>query len=67
MSPRVRKLVGSVGVLAFLGVYVWAAATLAERLPDNTVVQLIYFAVVGTAWGFPLIPLLSWAGRPPKR
>ena len=63
MSPRVRKLVGSVGVLAFLGVYVWAAVTIAERLPDSTLVQLIYFAVVGTLWGVPLFPLIAWVQR----
>ena len=63
MTPRSRKLVGSVGVLAFLGFYVWAAASIAERLPANTAVQLIYFAVVGTLWGVPLFPLIAWVQR----
>jgi hypothetical protein len=60
MSPRVRKLVGSAGVLAFLGVYVWAAASIADHLPDGTAAQLAYFAVVGTLWGVPLFPLITW-------
>ena len=59
MTPRVRKLVGSVGVLAFLAFYIWAAASLAERLPDSTWVQLLYFALVGTLWGVPLFPLIA--------
>ena len=63
MSPRKRKLVGSVGILLFLGVYVWAAATLADRLPDSTLVRLIYFALVGTLWGLPLFPLIAWVQR----
>ena len=63
MSPRVRKLVGSVGVLAFLGFYIWAATAVAERLPDSTAVQLIYFALVGTLWGLPLFPLTAWVQR----
>ena len=63
MSPRKRKLVGSAGILVFLGFYVWAAATIADRLPDSTVVQLIYFAVVGTLWGVPLFPLIAWVQR----
>ena len=69
MSPRVRKLVGSLMVLVFLGFYVWAAATLAERLPDRPALQLIYFAVVGTAWGLPLFPLITWiqSGRWTRR
>ena len=63
MSPRVRKLVGSAGVLAFLAFYIWAAASIAERLPDSTVVQLVYFALVGTLWGAPLFPLIAWVQR----
>jgi hypothetical protein len=63
MSPRVRKLVGSVGVLAFLAFYIWAATAVAERLPDNIVIQLIYFAIVGTVWGVPLFPLIAWVQR----
>ena len=63
MPARTRKLVGSLGVLAFLGVYIWAAASVAERLPDSTWVQLVYFAVVGTLWGVPLFPLIAWVQR----
>ena len=63
MSPRSRKLVGSVGVLAFLAFYIWAATAVAERLPDDTAVQLLYFAVVGTLWGLPLFPLIAWVQR----
>ena len=63
MSPRVRKLVGSVGVLVFLGFYIWAATAVAERLPDSTVVQLVFFALAGTLWGLPLFPLIAWVQR----
>ena len=63
MTARARKLVGSAGVLVFLGFYIWAATAVAERLPDSTIVQLIYFAVVGTLWGVPLFPLIAWVQR----
>ena len=63
MSPRARTLVGSIGVLAFLGFYIWAATAIAERLPDSTVVQLVYFALVGSLWGLPLFPLIAWVQR----
>ena len=63
MSPRVRKLVGSIGVLVFLAFYIWAATAIAEWLPDSTVVQLVYFALVGTLWGVPLFPLIAWVQR----
>ena len=65
MSARTRKFLGSIAILAFLGVYVGAVALLAERLPTTWWVQLVYFVVAGTGWGVPLIPLIRWmnAGR----
>ena len=63
MSPRLKKLVGSVALLAFLAAYIGVAASLADRLPDNRLVQLAYFVVVGTAWGLPLFPLIAWMQR----
>ena len=65
MKARVRKAIGGVGILVFLGVYVWVAATLGSRLPNQWAVRLIYYAVVGTSWGLPLIPLISWMNRGP--
>jgi hypothetical protein len=67
MSPRVRKLVGTFAILAFMAAYIWAAIAIAERLPDNTTVQLIFFIVAGLAWGLPLFPLVSWAQKPGRR
>jgi hypothetical protein len=55
--------VAAIGIVVFLCFYVWLATVIADRLPDLTWLKLIYFAVVGTAWGLPLIPLLSWAER----
>ena len=63
MGPRLRKLIGSLAVLAFLAAYIAVAVTLADRLPDNRLVQLAYFVVVGTAWGLPLFPLIAWMQR----
>ena len=60
MPPGLRKFVGSLAVLAFLALYVWAAAGVAERLPDQAVVQLVYFVLAGTLWGVPLLPLITW-------
>jgi hypothetical protein len=65
MKARLRKAIGGLGILAFLAVYVWAAVTLSSRLPDHWAVRLAYFLVVGTAWGLPLIPLITWMNREP--
>ena len=65
MKARARKAIGSVGILAFLALYVWAAVSLAGLLPDHWAIRLGYYLVVGTAWGLPLIPLISWMNRDP--
>ena len=60
MSSHVRKLLGSLAVLLFLSAYIAVAVTLADHLPDNRLVELAFFAVVGIAWGVPLLPLFTW-------
>jgi hypothetical protein len=67
MPPRLRSLIGSIAILAFLVVYVWLATLVASRLPEKRWVWLIFYAVVGTAWGAPILPLLSWIAGKPKR
>lgn len=66
MNPRLRKLVGMLGMLVFLLFYVVLAITIAGHLPKHPAVSLLYFAVVGIAWGVPLFPLMSWMNREPK-
>lgn len=63
MKARQRKLIGSMGVVGFLGLYVGAVATLAERLPPDRWLQLVFFIVAGVAWGIPLVPLIWWMNR----
>ena len=62
MSPRVRKLVGMIAILAFLVAYVAMAAKLSDYVPHG-VWQLVYFGLAGTLWGVPLLPLISWMNR----
>jgi len=63
MSARVRKLIGLVGILAFLTAYVAIVATIGDRIPKHWAVQVIYFGLAGVLWGFPLFPLISWMNR----
>jgi hypothetical protein len=60
MPTRVRKLIGSVLILVFLFVYVALVVTLADHVPDQAVFKFAFFALAGTLWGAPLIPLLKW-------
>ena len=63
MSARTRKLIGSMAIVGFLGLYIAVVATLAERLPTDWRVQLVFFLVAGVAWGLPLVPLIGWMNR----
>lgn len=63
MNPRLKKLVGTLGIIVFLILYVSLAVAIGDRLPDHPAIDLIYFLVVGVAWGLPLIPLMNWMNR----
>lgn len=63
MSARLRKLIGLFGVLLFLFVYVGLAVAIADRLPNIWWLQIIYFAIVGIAWGVPLLPFFRWMNQ----
>ena len=63
MSPRLRKFIGMIVILAFCAIYVVFAVTLGSFLPGSKPVQLAYYAVAGTAWSLPLFPLIKWMNR----
>ena len=63
MSARVRKAIGSLGILLFVGFYAWLVATVGDHVPRVWWAQLPYYLVAGTAWGVPIIPLIVWMNR----
>lgn len=63
MSRNLRQITGGVTILIFLVVYIGLALRVADHLPPNGLIQGLYFLVIGTAWGAPLIPLLSWMDK----
>ena len=42
MSARLRKLIGLVGMLAFLAAYVFAVSKIADHVPKQWIVQLAF-------------------------
>jgi hypothetical protein len=60
MSARVRKLIGLVGILAFLAGYIVAVSKLADLVPKNIAAQTLFYVVVGIGWGVPIIPFIRW-------
>ncbi len=67
MNMRARKAVGCFALLAYLALYAAAAATLGAMLLPVLPAwgELIYYAVAGVIWIFPLKPLFAWMNRAP--
>ncbi len=63
MSARVRKAIGSLGILLFVGFYAWLVSTVGDHVPRIWWAQLAYYVIAGTAWGLPVIPLMAWMNR----
>jgi hypothetical protein len=63
MTARMRKLIGGLGIILFLILYVGAVVQIANLLPANAAVKLCYFAIAGVGWGVPIIPLITWMNR----
>lgn len=65
MNARARKAVGCFVLLAYLAIYTLFAASvgtwLAAMLPPWG--EIVYFAIAGVVWVFPLKPLFAWIRR----
>ena len=66
MPARLRKLLGSAGVVGFLLAYIWGVVVLADRVPAQPWAQTLFFAAAGVLWGVPLIPLIRWMNGGPQ-
>ena len=65
MNMRTRKAVGCVGLIAYLVLYAGVAATLGAWLLPHLPFwgELLYYALAGVVWTFPLKPLFAWMNR----
>jgi hypothetical protein len=68
MPIRLRKLIGTIALLALVSV--WALVAMAVAQPvlasANAVTSAIYYIVVGIGWVLPAMPLISWMSRPDR-
>jgi hypothetical protein len=66
MPIRIRKLIGTVALLAL--VIVWALVAMAIAQPllaaANGLVAGIYYVLAGLGWVLPAMPLIKWMSRP---
>ncbi len=65
MNVRTRKAVGCFAFLAYLVIYALLAASLGVALFPilPAWAQLIYYAIAGIVWIFPLKPLFAWMNK----
>ncbi len=66
MSKSIRKLIGTVVLIAFIMVYALMAMAIAEgRIRDApALVQTLVYIVLGLAWVLPAMPLIRWMEKP---
>ncbi len=67
MRRRNRKLVGVAATIVFVIVYALVAMMLAQYhfTPGSpSLLQWVFYAVVGMGWIVPLMPLIRWMERP---
>lgn len=56
-----RKLVGSLILVAWMVGYIAVAAVVGDRIAlEHWAWKLLYFPIVGLAWVLPLRPLIRW-------
>ena len=67
MPIRLKKLIGSILLVALVIVYALAAVTVAaSRLADaSPIVHLIFFLVSGLLWILPAMVIIKWMQREP--
>lgn len=65
MNPRTRKALGCFVLLGYIALYSVLAASLGVALVPIVPVwaQLVFYAIAGIIWIFPLKPLFAWMNR----
>ena len=69
MSPRLKKLIGTVVMLVWIPIYALFAMGIAVHLLPHASWYAAFFcyAIAGTLWIVPIGLMLPWMYREPKR
>ena len=69
MTPRTKKFISLLFILAWLFVYSMIAMRVGVALlpTANGFIKLLYYAIAGTAWIIPIGLMLPWMHREPNR
>ncbi len=68
LSPRTKKLIGTIVLLVWLPLYALAAMRVGLAvLPEaGSFLTLVYYALAGTVWILPVGLMLPWMHREPN-
>jgi hypothetical protein len=69
MTPRIKKLIGTLLMLFWLPVYALAAMGVGVHLLPhaNWLIIFLYYTLAGTLWALPVGLLFPWMYRERKR
>ena len=68
LTPSTKKLMGTILILIWVPIYALLAMRIAVSvLPGaNPLVELLYYAIAGTAWIIPVGLMIPWMTREPR-
>jgi len=68
LSPRYKKLIGTIVIIIWVPIYALVAMRIGvDILPEsNSLAALAYYAIAGTAWIIPIGLMLPWMSRDPR-
>ena len=68
MSPRIKKLIGTIVILLWLAFYAVLASGLAVLIlrHANGLMAFLFYAIAGTLWIVPVGLMFPWMFREPK-
>jgi hypothetical protein len=66
VTPRTRKLIGTIALLLFLILYTLAAmmTAIVLQVGASKAVELAYYVIAGLLWVIPAGLLIKWMQRP---
>jgi hypothetical protein len=67
MTPRLKKLIGTIAMLLWLVVYALVATGVAVRVLPHAAwyASLLFYVLAGTLWAIPIGLLFPWMHREP--
>jgi hypothetical protein len=67
MTPRTKKLIGTIVILIWLPVYAFTAMGVAVRVLPHAhwFIALLFYALAGTLWAVPIGLMFPWMHREP--